>query len=301
MNDFIESSTLSDDIRRYAALLWHWAWLLILCTVLAGIGAYIFTSQQTPIYQASTTLLINQAPGSSMNAYADLVTSERLASTYAELLTKRPVLQGVEQRLGLAPGTVRADAITVQQEEGTNLIDVRVQDTDPERAAQIANAIGIVFGEQNQALQASRYAESKNSLSSQLDSVDQQIQETTLALDALTGDDATNAERSRLQTELTSYRDLYTDLLQKYVLADAQADDTLPTGETAQELSAQLVRVNELIQETTTALDAFGGGTETGLERDRLETNLALYRQIYANLLQSFEQVRLAEVQSSST
>jgi len=301
-----QNLTLSDDLRRYLGLLWNWAWLLILVTVIGGGIAYFVTSRETPLYQASTTLLINQAPGLSNNPYSDIVTSERLASTYSELLTKRPVLEGVEQRLGLAPGDVHPKNITVRQQQSTQLINVSVTDTNPERAAQIANALGVVFAEQNQALQASRYAESKSSLSDQLVNVDRQVQETTLALEALNEDPENAEEKGRLQTQLASYRELYTNLLQQYVLADItpQSESTLAPGEepplTKEEIAAQLARVDELITQTNQALGDPGGSTETGLERDRLQTNLALYRQVYASLLQSFEQVRLAEIQSSS-
>ena len=58
----METRSFSDDLRRYIGLLRHWAWLLILFTLLAGGIAYFLTKRMTPIYQASTTILINEAP-----------------------------------------------------------------------------------------------------------------------------------------------------------------------------------------------------------------------------------------------
>jgi len=52
--------TLQADLRQYIALLWQWAWLIVLATLLAGAAAYITSQFQDPVYQATTTLLINQ-------------------------------------------------------------------------------------------------------------------------------------------------------------------------------------------------------------------------------------------------
>jgi len=220
--------TLSDDLRRYIALLWHWTWLLLLVTLAGGALGYINSRRQTPIYVASATMLISESR--TLNEYANILASERLAQTYSQLMTQQPVLEGVIERLGLEldPRLLK-ERVTVSVIDETQLLSVSVEDTDPLRAAQIANSLGIVFAENNQAMQAARYADSKNTLSAQLAQMDEQIRQTSTDLEAL-GDDA-----------------------------DKQGD------------------------------------------RDRLEANLALYRQIYANLLQSYESVRLAEIQSTST
>src|SRR5665811_1124665 len=98
------STNYSDDfidLRQYARILWRWTWLLILCAVLAGGAAFFVSRATTPVYQASTTLLINQAPSSRSSEYTDLLVSERLARTYAEMITQRPVLEATLERLDL--------------------------------------------------------------------------------------------------------------------------------------------------------------------------------------------------------
>ena len=89
------------ELRQYLAVIWKWLWLIVLGTVLAGGMAFVVSRNMTPIYRASTTLLINQARSPSVIDYNVLQTSERLAKTYAERLTKRPVLEEVAARLGL--------------------------------------------------------------------------------------------------------------------------------------------------------------------------------------------------------
>jgi len=213
----METSTISDDIRRYLSLMLHWAWLLALATILGGSAAFIMSMRTTPIYLAATRLYINEAPATRTADYASVLTSERLARTYSELLTTKPVLEEVIRRLNLnMDANTLQRAVQVDLLTDTQLIDLSVEDTSPTRAADIANTIVTVFSEQNQELQASRYATSKESLSSQLAEVDKQIQASNTALEEL-GDNAENkSERDRLEAGLTQYRQTYASLLQSY-------------------------------------------------------------------------------------
>ncbi len=215
----MDTTSISDDLRRYAALLWHWTWLLILLTVLGGATAFILSKRTTPVYQATSRLLINEAPATKNTDYASVLASERLARTYSELLTTKPVLNEVISRLGLSISErALRTSVNVNLLRDTQLIDVSVEATDPALAADIANAIVDVFSEQNQGLQTSRFSTSKESLSSQLAQVDLQIGTATAALEALGDDPDDKAEIDRLETTVAQYRQTYASLLQSYEL-----------------------------------------------------------------------------------
>jgi capsular exopolysaccharide synthesis family protein len=224
----MESYSLADELRRYALLFWQWAWLLVLSTLVFGVAAFFLSKNITPVYQAATSVLINEAPANKTTDYTSIVTSERLAQTYAQLMLKTPVLKAVIDQLGIQrePDDLEQE-IQVQTTTDTQLIEIKVEDTNPMIAAAIANTLVEVFIENNQALQASRYATTKTSLETQLARLDEQIKQTS--------DNVSNL--------------------------DPAAEST---------------------------------------ERDRLETTLAQYQQTYASLLQSYEQVRVAEAQSTS-
>ncbi|MER3513798.1 MAG: protein tyrosine kinase, partial [Chloroflexota bacterium] len=81
------------DLRKYWTILWRWSWLITLGTLLAAGTAFIVSRNMTPVYSASVTLLVNQAPRSGLTDYASILTSQQLAKTYSELLHKRPVLE----------------------------------------------------------------------------------------------------------------------------------------------------------------------------------------------------------------
>lgn len=210
----METTSLSDDLRRYMALAWHWAWLLILASALAALAAFFVSRQMTPVYQASTLVQVIEAPNNKAIDYTSLMLSERLTQTYAELMVTRPVLQGVIDRLNLtqSPGELKA-SISVAPVRDTQLIKVSVQHTSPETAALIANILVEEFSAQNQAEQASRYAASKQSFEVQLGDLDRQIEDTTARLVNL---DEADPERARLETALSQYRQTYAALLASY-------------------------------------------------------------------------------------
>ncbi len=238
---FDNLDTLSIDLRRYFALLMHWGWLIILAVALSGAAAYLVSVRMTPVYQASTTILINQAPSTRVSDYASLLTSERLTQTYSQLITKKPVLQGVAEALQrdygiIVDATELAALIDVSPVQDTQLIEIKVRNTDPALAANIANALVSVFSRTIQETQTARYAETKNSLQQQLDDLGQRIEADSLALQNLGSTPEDNAERSRLETQLNQNRQLYASLLQTFEqvrLAEAESISNVTQAEPA--------------------------------------------------------------------
>ena len=154
---------MENELKRYGAILWHWIWLIVLGTVLGAGAAYVSSRLTTPVYAASTTLLINEAPSSGKTTdYTSILTSERLARTYSEMMTKAPVMESVRQALGLdiEPGAL-ARRVSVNLVRDTQLVVLQVEHEDPQTAANLANTIPEEFAKKNAALQANRYADSK--------------------------------------------------------------------------------------------------------------------------------------------
>ena len=206
----------SNDLRRYIPLMLHWAWLLALAAILSGTVAYLISIRQTPIYQASTTISIQEAPGTNASAeLQSIMLSQQRIQTYAQLMKARPLLEAVSKQLGW-PQAIDPDTITVAPVRDTQLIRVSVNDVDPARAAQTANTLVSVFAAQRQAIQSSRYAASKESLQQQLTVLGKQVEQTSAALEALGDDTDQNGARDRLQTSLTQYQQSYANLLQSF-------------------------------------------------------------------------------------
>jgi len=235
--DSIETTTFSEDIYRYFNIIWRRLWIIASLTILFGVSAFLISKRMTPIYQATTTVLINEAPATKTTDYTAIVTSERLAQTYAQLMSKQPVLERVISKLGLslAPAQLK-ERIFIQPVNDTTLIEVRVDDPDPEQAALITNTLVEEFSKQNQELQASRYAATKNSLEEQLNRLNETIQKIETDLLALQDTGNNQTERDRLEANQAQNRQTYTYLLQSYEqvrLVEAQSTSNIVQVEPA--------------------------------------------------------------------
>src|SRR5512140_3957148 len=128
-NELTESTI---DIKEYFFLFWSWAWLIALAGVVAGIAAFMVSVRSTPIYEASTRLLVSApSPISGMDP-SSLVTTQTMTSTYSQMLLDRPVLEGVIEQLKLetTPDELKK-AISVDLVTNTQLLTINVKDTQP--------------------------------------------------------------------------------------------------------------------------------------------------------------------------
>lgn len=225
------------ELRQYLMLVWKWAWLIVLCAVLAAGAAYFVSSRQPYTYQATATLLINQASTTTQD-YNALVAGERLARTYAQLMIKRPVMEETIRELGLnmSPDSLAAN-VKVNLVRDTQLVTLQVVDEDPSRAMMLANKIPLVFARQNEEMQLSRYQSSKQNLEQQMQAVESDIKETEAAIEALKAQPVPDtAEISRLSEQLLQYRTTYSNLLRSYEeirIAEAKTLDTVTVVEPA--------------------------------------------------------------------
>jgi non-specific protein-tyrosine kinase len=239
-----ENDFESIDIRQYLALFWQWAWLIALVTVLAGLVSFLVSQRMTPVYSAATTLYINEAPSSKATDYNSIITSERISGTYSKMITTRPILEEVATRVGV-PIEYLDDRITVSPIRDTTLIQITVKSSDPKLAAQIANELANVFSDRVVLIQEERFTVSKGSLQTQITNMEEQIDDVTTAL--ITENDA--GVRASLETKLTQYRAIYSNLIMSYEqirLSEAQTVSTVlaidPATIPTEPISPQVLR-----------------------------------------------------------
>lgn len=136
-------------IKGYLQIIKRRSWIIFLITfiaILVSTGVSFFAV--SPVYEANTTLLvdINKKPGAEMITSEQLSVSEKLAVTYGEIIKSKSVLNEVEDSLDLSCGYEElSDKVNVSSINKTQIISVSVQDTNPKRAAEIANAIPTAF------------------------------------------------------------------------------------------------------------------------------------------------------------
>lgn len=209
------------ELRQYLNLAIRWWWLLLVVTILGAVMGFVAGRFKTPTYEASTTILIYQAPGALPDA-EQVSQGQRVADTYAELLQQRPIMAQLVQNLSLDvdPDLLKR-RVHVAQVGNTNLLKLTVTDEDPQLAADVANEIVQVFIAQNVEAQSERYTESLDNLQAQMDQVQTDIKSSEADLDALASQEATLTpqqaqERAQLQTLIAQYRNTYAILLDRY-------------------------------------------------------------------------------------
>lgn len=230
---------MENELKKYGTILWHWAWLIVLGTLLGAGIAYASSRLTTPVYSASTTLLVNEAPSSGKTTdYASLVTSERLARTYSEMMIKQPIVKAALEDLNLNPAETAPGRINVNLVRDTQLMVLQVESEDPQLAMELANAIPTAFSRQNAAVQAERYADSKANLTKEIDTIKAQIAANQAEINVIgtPAPPGKETELARLQTEMTQLRQSLAYLLQSYEnirLAEAQSTNNIVTVEEA--------------------------------------------------------------------
>ena len=170
-NDIEERSSL-ESILDYVQILWRWLWLLLLVAIAAGAVAYYLTDQQPRVYEASAKAIVNVVSRTDYyDSYTATYTSQRLAETYAQTLVTEALLQSVAEKLGYpVTGIVKATSV-----ENSPIFNITVTDSDPQKAADTANAVIAAFAEKVMRDQASRYLELKSSLEAEIADLDNKL------------------------------------------------------------------------------------------------------------------------------
>ena len=137
----------SVDLGRYIAVLLHWWWAIALVFAILVAGAYTYSTLiKKTVYRARSTILIQESRSGLAPGLGDIQASRELASTYRQLMTTRPLLQRVIDELAL-PYDVDGlrGKVNISVRPGTPLLDVEVEDRDPEPPVRIASTLTQVF------------------------------------------------------------------------------------------------------------------------------------------------------------
>jgi capsular exopolysaccharide synthesis family protein len=198
-----------------------------LAAIVAGAVAFFISSSMMPIYRSSSRYLIDQAPGSAStsNEYSQLLTEQILAQTYVEIATTRPVLEETIARLNLPfSASQLRSMVTVSAPSDRQIMVLTAQDTDPERAAAIANTLGEVFIEKNQERDNLRYAEPINNWQERMAILNAEINELEIELSEFGEPDSPEREAAlaSLQQQLNEAQLRYTEAFNS--LNDLQRD-----------------------------------------------------------------------------
>jgi capsular exopolysaccharide synthesis family protein len=136
---------LRDSLRVIRRRLWV---IGIVAVVLTG-ASLGFSLSQTPMYEASITILVGQESGITQTPN-DVMGLQQLTQTMTEGVSSRPVAKTVisQEGLRIPLEDFLDNRLSVEQVNATQFIQVDYRDPSPERARRVADAVGGVFSKQ---------------------------------------------------------------------------------------------------------------------------------------------------------
>lgn len=277
------------DYRRYTPLSMaflsglnqfrRWLWVLVrpwLLPVLAGAmlgGGIAFAGARAvqPEYRATAQLYLTTSSASSATSQ-DATLAQSLARNYVQLATADGVLRPAMERTLPSTDIERfRERTLISQVKDTSLINVSFRYTNPQLAADAANAIAESFIEQNRIAQSSLESESTSQLDDQIKSagaevksVDAQLVPLREAL-AATAPPGQSATRATQQAQLLALEESRQSKLQTLSqLVRARDDTRLAAARSHNALGVWQAAIPPRRPETpnvvlNTALGTFGG------------------------------------------
>ncbi len=287
------------EIKYLISLLWRKLLYIVLGLILGMALGVLVVKIETPVYEATTKILVSRTRQQS-NADMLPLSDEQLVAINMQLAKSQPVLEEVSNKLG---SKVDVDNIQVSDISNTLIVQIKVQDSDPSRAAAIANLLVEVLIQQNETLLSGRYAAFEEAITSQIGQVQVQIEDLQTQISEIND--------TSLQEQLAQV-DQQIDQLKTEISTLEQEIAVYPLVPTAlermaqAEKQAQLDQLNSLMtlyQQIQTNLTFTGKPGQGGasLENPRLATlqsTLDLYQQMHLSLITNQETVHLARMQN---
>jgi capsular polysaccharide biosynthesis protein len=128
--------------EEYALIVLRRWWLVALAALVAAGVAFTYSNAQPRTYQVSTRLMAIAEPP---DYWLDLYAKNRLGS-YKGMINNGDFVADALARAGLQVDLGQAmSTLSVDSNNDGNLVQITVTDTDPERAAAVANALADAF------------------------------------------------------------------------------------------------------------------------------------------------------------
>jgi polysaccharide biosynthesis transport protein len=297
------------DLSQYVSIARRWTWLLILGLVLGVAVGYIVARLQTPVYQAGTRVIASRASmqaasNAGSTSYGEgffYISDQQLMQTYIELLKSSSIFDKVSQILGYP---VFSGQVQASQVNDTRILSITAEDTDPQHAADIANAVVEALILQNEELEASRYKTSDESLQVQIKQVEEQIAAYQTNLDNQSSVTLSEqlaqveAQMEPLQTEVTQLKKDIAILSPPY---SAERKSKVTELEARLDQVQPLLALYQKIYADLVVVGASGTTQNDNAVTTRLQSTLVLYQQIYLNLINTREEIRLTRLQNSQS
>ncbi len=207
------------ELKQYLSTLRKWWWLIALSTLVATFSSFLATRQQPPIYSAKTTLMVGRTIENPNPTGNEVWLGQQLAQTYAEIAKREKVQQATMAALGLS----WLPEYTIALVPNTQLLEIKVVDTSPERAQAVANELANQLIEQSPSAPERERQDRRDFVNRQLQEIEKNTEETKARIDDLKQQLAnmfsarqiadTQTQIAALEQKLNTYQANYAQLL----------------------------------------------------------------------------------------
>ncbi|GLV55964.1 hypothetical protein KDH_28080 [Dictyobacter sp. S3.2.2.5] len=158
-------------------------WQLIIgCIIVVGLGTYVAGRLTTPTYQSSVLMRVVIQSTNTSSDYTNLLASEQLMQTEAQLATSDPVLRKAASYYPGVSVEQLAKATTAAPRLNTQLFDITVRNANPYTAADLANTIAKTLIDQQVQEKQQDQNQSRQQIQKEVDETGAKIDQTSKRL-----------------------------------------------------------------------------------------------------------------------
>ncbi len=224
-------------IHYWTILVKQWR-IIILCFVLVGLGTYIGSKLQKPLYQSSALVqVVLRSSNNQSSDYTSLLASNQLVQTESQLAVSDPVLREVASHYNGLTVEELSKEVTTSVKLNTQLFEIDVLNPSPIRAATLANDVAATLIKRQ--IQAAQQVNnrSQQQIQQDLNSTQHQIDTITSQVATLKALPDKQSQIAVLQTKLNGLQQHYSQwqtLLAQLELTESQNGDFLQVAQAAQ-------------------------------------------------------------------
>ncbi|KPK96861.1 MAG: hypothetical protein AMJ95_11960 [Omnitrophica WOR_2 bacterium SM23_72] len=327
------------NLRDYLRILRRRKWIILISVVLCTLVSPFFVSQPPVVYQARTTVKIEER-----KTIAGLLT-EALVYNPADIMTSEaniikgfPVIKKVAQHLGLLEKDASLEKtqdvvaslqrlVTVKPIQATNIIEIMVAGEEPKKAMELANTIATTYIEEDLEIKQKQSKTVRKFIEAQLAAIERRLDQNEESLKKfgdqirVTQVDSTLKNKlSALELELIGLSQKYTDKhpnirqLKEQIKdlrdqvkspqARADRDKLSQLNRKRQELLEKYTENHPAVQEINEQIKDLENqlaSSDYELEYARLTLEAEVNRKLYAMLKEKLEETRITEAQQISS
>ncbi len=198
-------------LRHYIWVIRHWLWLILLGMFITTGITYFVNKHITPVYQANALIQVN---GTGNPNSDDVFSRQAVALTYSLLVTDTDVLQAATQKVPGVSVSQLKKTVSDSPLDNSQIIEIRSQSDNPQKAADIANAVATTFIQIESTQTHTRLKNTESQLAKSLATTKQTINADEALLASLqqahTSQDQITHQQDVLATDQANYNSLLT-------------------------------------------------------------------------------------------